>query len=232
MGTNFQKRAWLYSAFRFLFEHFSHLDIQGLENVPAEGAAILAANHVGRLDSALAFCVLERQDATSLVADKYKKHPFFRWIVEASGAIWINREDADLQAMRAAREVLKKGGLLGIAPEGTRSPNAKMQQAKSGVAYLADKAGVPVIPMAIYGTENAFQQLFHFKRPTLHIHFSQPFNLPALDRKDREAGMLRNTDEIMCRIASLLPASYRGVYQDHPRLLELLEEDAARNKPQ
>lgn len=225
MEINLQRRNRLRSAICFLFKVLSHVDVQGLENVPEQGGAILASNHLGRLDAPLGFCLLKRVDATSLVADKYKKNLFFRWIVDTTGAIWINREDADLQAMRAARDLLKKGGLLGIAPEGTRSRNGKLNLAKTGVAYLADKVDVPVIPIAFWGTEKALKELLHFKRPTIHVHFGKPFYLQPLDRKNREMGMQQNTDEIMCRIAAMLPPEYWGAYEKHPRLLNMLENE-------
>lgn len=224
MEKNLRKRAWLRKSIWFLFNLLSQLHIQDLENVPEQGGAIMASNHLGRLDAPLGFCLLKRQDATSLVADTYKSSLFFRWIVDTTGGIWINREDADLQALRAARDFLKQGGLLGIAPEGTRSRNGKLNPAKTGVAYLADKVEVPIIPIAIYGTEKAFKELFRFRRPHIYMRFGKPFYLPPLDRKDREAGMQRNTDEIMCRIAAMLPEDYRGVYEKHPRLEELLRD--------
>jgi len=224
MDKKIRKRAWLRKVICFLFNLLSHVDVQGLENIPEQGGAILASNHLGRLDAPLGFCLLKRQDSTSLVADKYKQSRFFRWIVDTTGGIWINREDADLPAMRAARDLLRQGGLLGIAPEGTRSQDGKLNLAKTGVAYLADKVDVPIIPIAFYGTEKAFQELFRFRRPHIHVRFGKAFFLPPLDRKDREAGMQRNTDEIMCRIAAMLPESYRGAYQNHPRLDELLQE--------
>lgn len=224
MEKNLRKRTWLRKGIWFLFKLLSHVHVQGLENIPKRGGAILASNHLGRLDAPLGFCLLERQDSTSLVADKYKNRPFFRWIVDTTGGIWINREDADLQAMRAARDLLRQGGLLGIAPEGTRSKNGKLGPAKTGVAYLADKVDVPIIPIAIYGTEKALKELLRLKRPHLYVSFGEPFFLQPLDRKEREAGMQRNTDEIMCRIAAMLPGEYRGEYENHPRLIELLQE--------
>ncbi len=230
METRLRQRNWLRKAIWLLFKLLSDVDTQGLENIPGQAGAILAANHLGRLDAPLGFCLLERQDATSLVADTYKSSPFFSWIVNATDGIWINREEADLPAMRAARDWLKKGGLLGIAPEGTRSQSGKLNPAKTGVAYLADKVDVPIVPIAFYGTEKAFQELFRFKRPRIHVRFGKPFYLPPLDRKTREADMQRNTDEIMCRIAVMLPQEYRGAYENHPRLNELLQETSEENR--
>lgn len=210
------------SLLHFLVRLLTHVDVKGVENIPAEGAAILSPNHLSFVDAPLILTLLKREDATSLVADKHQKHLLIRWLVDGIGGIWIHREDADLQAMRAARDYLKQGGLLGVAPEGTRSRTGVLSQAKTGAAYLADKVGVPVIPIAVYGTETAFQQLKRLQRPRLYVRFGEPIHLPPLERQERDAALLRNTDEIMCRIAAMLPEKYRGYYSDHPRLKELL----------
>ncbi len=193
-----------------------------MEYIPTQGACILAVNHLGRLDPPLVFAMLDRDDVTSLVADKYLHYPFFRWIVNAVNGIWINRDEADISALRAARNFLKSGGVLGIAPEGTRSRTGALITAKTGVAYLAEKTGVPIVPVAISGTEKAIQELSRLRRPTLRIQFGKPLHFPPLDRGDRSQALQRNTDEIMCQIAVMLPLQYRGVYADHPRLKELL----------
>jgi len=215
-------RSFLRSIVRFLFALLTRLETEGLENVPAEGGAILAANHLSRVDSPLIFSLIEREDVTGLVADKYQKNLFLHPLIEAVGGIWINREQADFQALRVAREYLQKGGLLGIAPEGTRSHTGTLRQAKTGVAYLADKANVPIVPIAIWGTEKTFKELRYFRRARIKVRVGKPFRLPPLERNNRSGSLQRNTDELVCRIAALLPLEYRGVYADHPRLQELL----------
>jgi len=220
------QRKTLRSIVRFLFGTFSHLQVIGLDNLPPEESYILAVNHLGRLDAPLVFSLIERERLTALVADKYLSRPFFRWVVNQVDGIWINREEADIQALKAARDYLKAGGVLGIAPEGTRSQTGELQEAKTGVAYLADKANVPVIPVGISGTQKAIHELLRFHRPRIRIIFDQPVNLPPIERSTRAQDLQRNSDEIMCRIAVLLPAEYRGVYKDHPRLRELLEGQA------
>jgi 1-acyl-sn-glycerol-3-phosphate acyltransferase len=209
---------------RFLYRTFARLDIAGLEKVPLEGGLLIATNHLSRLDPPLVFATVERNDMTALVADKYKKFPGINWLIKQVKGIWLNREEADVRAMREARDYLRAGGVLGIAPEGTRSPSHALLPAKTGAAYLADKAGVPIVPAAVWGTENAFSKLFKLRRPTIHLRFGDPFHLPAVERRTRDADLLRNTDEIMCRLAALLPPEYRGAYADHPRLKELLAE--------
>ena len=222
------QRKLLRSIVRFLFKYFSRLQVIGLENLPAEGSYILAVNHLGRLDAPLVFSLIERERVTALVADKYLNRPFFRWIVNQVNGIWINREEADIQALKAARDYLKSGGVLGIAPEGTRSPTGCLQEAKTGVAYLADKADVLVIPVGVSGTQKAIAELVHFRRPAIRVVFGKPVKLPHIQRSNRAEDLQRNSDEIMCQIALLLPADYRGVYKDHPRLRELLAGTASR----
>jgi len=216
------RRNWLRLVLRLLFRWLCRVEVIGLENVPRQGGAILAVNHLSRLDPPLVYAVLDRDDATALVAEKYQRYPWFRWVINLVKGIWIHRGEADLSALREARQYLQGGGLLGVAPEGTRSRTGALMAAKTGVAYLADKAGVPVIPVAISGTEKAIAQLLCLRRPHLRIQFGRPLFLPPIEREHREAALRRNTDEIMCAIAAMLPPQYRGVYADHPRLQELL----------
>jgi 1-acyl-sn-glycerol-3-phosphate acyltransferase len=96
--------------------------------------------------------------------------------------------------------------------------------AKTGVAFLADKSNATIVPSCITGSEHSLKKIFTLQRPKVRVQFGEPFHLPPLDRKDRESSLRRNTDEIMCRIAALLPIAYRGAYADHPRLKELLGE--------
>ncbi|MBN1147034.1 MAG: 1-acyl-sn-glycerol-3-phosphate acyltransferase [Anaerolineales bacterium] len=219
-------RAFLRLIIRVISILICRIEVDGLENVPAQGGAILAANHLALVDSPLLFILIERSDLTGLVADKHKKNPFLYPLVSAVKGIWINRESADFHALKAARDFLRAGGLLGIAPEGTRSRTGALMRAKTGVAYLADKADVPIVPIAIVGSEKLMPELLHLRRACLKVRIGKPFRLPALERANRSASLQRNTDEIMCRIAAQLPPAYLGVYADHPRLLELLAADS------
>jgi 1-acyl-sn-glycerol-3-phosphate acyltransferase len=210
--------------FRWLFNTLTRVKAEGLDNLPSTGGYILASNHMSRIDPPLIFIFVERQDFTGLVANKYRNNLFIRPIVKIVDGIYINRESADAGALREARRYLRQGGVLGIAPEGTRSHIGELLPAKTGVAYLADKAGVPVLPIAIIGTDKAVSQLLHLRRPNLGIKFGRPFGLPPIRREHREEDMQRNTDEIMCRIAAMLPRRYHGAYTGHPRLEELLSQ--------
>jgi 1-acyl-sn-glycerol-3-phosphate acyltransferase len=215
------KRATLQSIVRILLTGLATVEFSGTEHLPKQGGVMVTTNHMSQLDTATLFINPGRSDITALITDKYQKYLFFRWFVRTAGGIWIDRTKADFSAFRATIEVLKKGQAVGIAPEGTRSETAQLQEGKPGAVLLALKAGVPVVPVGIYGSENAFDQLYSFKRPHIHACFGPAYTLPPLDRENRDEALAWATEEVMCRIAVLLPQQYWGFYADHPRVKEL-----------
>lgn len=209
---------------KFIFRYIAPVEVRGPVSEIPPGAFIGVSNHVGRVDPALALYFLDRRDITILVAEKYQKYGFVRWLVRQLDAIFVDRYNADLGAMRISLARLRKGGALVIAPEGTRSKTGALIPAQPGASYLAARTGVPIMPAGIVGTRDRefFGTLRRFRRPHIRVQLGFPFTLPPLDGKDREAVIQVYTDEIMCRIAALLPQDYRGAYADHPRLKELL----------
>ena len=208
---------------RTIIKLIAHVDIQGIENIPTEGSFVIATNHLGRLDVALLFYALDG-DFVLTIAEKYEHHWLFGPIGNAMNGIWLDRFNADIGAIREVLTRMKAGGILVIAPEGTRSKTEAMAEGKPGVAYLALKTGVPILPVGLVGTEDrvVVERLKHFKRAEIKIIVGTPFNLPPIQRENRDATLKQRTDEIMCRIGVLLPEKYRGVYAEHPRLKELL----------
>ncbi|MBE9474022.1 MAG: 1-acyl-sn-glycerol-3-phosphate acyltransferase [Chloroflexi bacterium] len=212
--------------FRVLFFLLTRLRVYGRENIPRKGGYIAAANHLSIIEVPLAYCLLKRYDVTGLIAKKHQKNPFFRFMINALDGIWLNREEIDTRALKAARDHLKGGGVLGVAPEGTRSDTGALLQAKTGIAFLADQADVPILPVAVSGTWQITSEILTFRRPVIKVNVGEPFSLPKVDRKERDKDLRRNTDEIMCQLAALLPPENRGVYANHPRVLELLQLQA------
>lgn len=208
---------------RFVINLIARVEIQGDENIPAEGGYVIATNHLGRLDVALLFYALEG-DFILIIAEKYEHHWLFGPIGNAMNGIWLDRFNADVGAIRQVLTRMKAGGILVIAPEGTRSKSESMAEGKPGVAYLALKAGLPIVPVGLVGTEDrvVVEHLKRFKKSEIKIVVGEPFSLPPIQRKNREESLKQQTDEIMCRIGALLPEKYRGVYAEHPRLKELL----------
>ena len=137
----------------------------------------------------------------------------------------MDRERTDFSAVRDALHQLHSGAIVGIAPEGTRSREFKgLLEGKQGAALLAARAGVPIVPVGIVGSEKINEHWLRLQRPPVTVRIGDPYTLPEMDRENRQAWLSRYTDEIMCRIAALLPPEYRGFYRDHPRLKELLAE--------
>jgi 1-acyl-sn-glycerol-3-phosphate acyltransferase len=196
----------------------------GAENIPDSGAFIIASNHLGRMDVPLVYSLLDREDVIMLVAEKYKTNPIIRWFVKQLNGVWVDRFNADFGALRAALGRLKRGNVLVIAPEGTRSPTGALIEGRAGAGFLAAWSGVPVVPVAVTGTEDDLvkAQVRQLHRPHINVQVGVPFCLPPIPDHDRETALQVYTDEIMCRIAALLPSKYRGVYANHPKLLEYL----------
>lgn len=217
------KYSTLRSIVRFMMKMIADIEVNGREKLP-QGNVIVAANHLGRLDTAVLLCITDRDDLIMPVAEKYKNHPLYGAIGRAANAIWLNRFEADYPALRQILERMKGGGMLVIAPEGTRSKTEALQQGKMGVTFLASKSGYPVLPVALTGTEDrrVVENLKHFRRSKIKVTASDLMEIHLPSGKGREQAMRLATDEIMCRIAAVLPERYRGVYADHPRLKELL----------
>lgn len=204
--------------------------LQNLDRIDQSegGKAIVAANHLGMLDAAYAFRMVRRTDLIMVVAEKYRKYGFFRWLVKTLNLLWLERFEADFGTLKETLRRLNRGGILFIAPEGTRSKTEALQLAKPGVAYLAAKSGAPVIPIALWGTEDRVvrQNLKRFKRSDIVLRVGKPFTLPPLPKEKRSEFLEAQTDEIMAQIAALLPEKYRGVYADSPRVAELLKDNS------
>ena len=214
----------LRSIVRFIMKIIADIEVHEIERLP-KGNVIVAANHLGRLDTAVLLCVIDREDIIMAVAEKYKDHPLFGAIGRAANAIWLNRFEADFGALRQILARMEQGGMLVIAPEGTRSKTEALQEAKPGVAFLASKSGYPVVPVAVTGTEDRgiVENLKRFRRSKIVVRGGELFTVEIPNGKGREQALREATDEIMCRIGALLPEKYRGVYANYPRLKELLK---------
>ena len=211
---------------RYLVRKLTKYHVIDRENIPDSGGVLLTTNHLSRLDTPLLMACTERNDVVGIVAKKYQRKPFFKWILSKVGTmVWMDRERTDFSALRDALEQLRKGAIVGIAPEGTRSSETKgLLEGKQGAALMAARASVPIVPVGIVGSENINAHWLRLRRPPVTIRIGEPYTLPEMDRENRQAWLSRYTDEIMCRIAALLPPEYRGFYRDHPRLNELLAE--------
>lgn len=212
-----------------IFPLIADIEIRADKELLGRGGCMIATNHLGRLDSILAYYLLDNEDIIQPFTDKYKDKLLFRFFAWWMQMTWLTRGQADLKAMKEFISRLRKGGVMVIAPEGTRSKTASLLKGESGVIFIAAQAGAPIIPVAVTGTEDAVvkSQLKRFQRLKITLTAGEPFILPPIKGPDRERLMQEATDEVMCRIAALLPENYRGYYKEHPRVRELLAQNPA-----
>lgn len=199
------------------------LKFEGVENIPPQGGLIIATNHMSRADTPILLLNPIRADLAALVTDKYKHSPIIGFLVSSMPHIWLDRSRADFSAFREAIKYLNQGGALGIAPEGTRSKVGALIEGKPGAVLLAVRAGVPIVPVGIAGSEVFQKNLLHLRPTPVRARYGKPFRLPPFDPEDRGGYMRRATEEIMCQIAAQLPEKYHGFYHGHPRLQAILE---------
>jgi 1-acyl-sn-glycerol-3-phosphate acyltransferase len=214
----------LYRVARVLFRFLAALlikkmDVQGTENLLQEGAFVLVLNHLSFLDSPLLFITVPR--VIYMLAGERYQHHIFSLLLRIGGAIFVQRGEVDRNALRQALNVLEDGHCLALAIEGTRSKTGQMIPGKTGAAYVATRSSAPIVPVAVWGTEQIFPTWKRFRRPDeVHIHFGKMFHLP--EGHARSAELDAYTDDIMTTLASMLPEDYRGVYKDHPLLAQKL----------
>jgi 1-acyl-sn-glycerol-3-phosphate acyltransferase len=196
----------------FGYRAVARLEVEGHAHIPRAGGCLLVFNHLSNFDPHLIFTLMPRRDAGGLVAADYRRRPAARWLLERAGAIWLERGRSDRQALAAALARLRAGWLVGLAPEGGRSRSGALGHGRHGAAFLAEHAGVPILPVAVTGTERIAAALPRLHRVPVRVRFGAPFRLPALDGVPRRERLAAHTDTIMHQIAALLPPAYRGVY--------------------
>jgi 1-acyl-sn-glycerol-3-phosphate acyltransferase len=213
-----------------LFAVLTRREVVGLEHIPTSGPCLLVFNHLSNLDPPLIFGVIKRLDLTALVAAEYQARWFHRLMIEGAGGRWIRRGASDRAALKEALTILERGWMIGIAPEGGRSPAHALRRSKTGAAFLAHHANVPILPVGVTGTEAVTDSLKRFRRQRLSVRFGPLFTLPPVVPGNHKQQLEQSTDLIMCHIAALIPPQYRGIYGDHlllPALLMGVEGEAS-----
>jgi 1-acyl-sn-glycerol-3-phosphate acyltransferase len=200
-----------------IFRALWRVRVTGLENVPAEGAVIVASNHQAFCDSLFIPLVVKRR-VTFVAKAEYFESWKTNWFFRAVGQIPMNREggDAAKRSLGEAQQLLECGGCLGIYPEGTRPPDERLHRGRTGVARLAFAARCPVVPIGIRGTR-AIQPIgARLMRPfkTVEIKIGEPLDFVARygDRLDDPLVMRQATDELMWEIRQLSGQEYVDRY--------------------
>ena len=201
---------------------------EGVEHVPAEGPAILASNHLSYADWLFMPLTLTRR-VTFVAKAEYFTTPglkgwFQKKFFSGAGQVPIDRSGASAAegALAAAERILGEGGLFGIYPEGTRSHDGRLYRGKTGVARLALETKVPVIPVAVVGTDVVAppgKKFGAFTRPV--VRFGPPLDFSRYEGLENDRYILRSiTDEIMYEIMRLSGQEYVDVYSARAKAMD------------
>jgi len=162
---------------RIIARTYVRLSVEGLENVPGEGACIIITNHISGLDPFVIGIPMDRAIYCLAKAELYQ-NALLTWILNNLGFIPLDRDSTDTSAMRIVLKVLKDGHPLGISPEGTRSPNGDMLPFTHGATKLALHARVPILPVAVHGTRELMPPgTYGFKSGRAYIKIGELFDL-------------------------------------------------------
>ncbi|MCK5053542.1 MAG: 1-acyl-sn-glycerol-3-phosphate acyltransferase [Anaerolineales bacterium] len=199
--------------FRILFRLLSRVHITGLENIPEEGAYIVAGNHVSIFEPPLITAFWPRSIEVAGAVEILDR-PFQSQIMRLYGTIPVHRGRFDRRLLTAMVERLKAGRPVLIFPEGTRSRKPSLQQASTGAAYIAAKARVNVLPVGIIGTHIFADEIRKFRRTKLTMSIGKMIELPEIPWRsaERKEILQLQTERIMHAIADLLPSTYHGLY--------------------
>jgi 1-acyl-sn-glycerol-3-phosphate acyltransferase len=200
-----------------LMKGLYRVNVEGLGNVPSSGPGIVAANHISFVDSLFIPLVLPRR-VTYLAKAEYWDSWRTRWFFDLVGQIPVRRQDSEKAqaALESGLRVLGRGGLLGIYPEGTRSPDGCLYRGKTGVARMAVQASSPIIPVGLIGTREIMPK--EAKLPRLRgevvVRFGAPMRLTQ-DEVDADPLALRSfVDALMYEICRLSEQQYKDEYAD------------------
>jgi 1-acyl-sn-glycerol-3-phosphate acyltransferase len=191
---------------RFLVPAFGGVTVIGAENIPKEGPVILACNHAAHMDPPYLSQIMDRQ-LHMMAKEELFQVPVLGRYIRALAAFPVKRGTADRAALREATLRLKQGHVLGIFPEGTRSPDGALGTAEKGFALLARQTGAPVVPVALCGTNQILPKSAKWpRRHHVHVKIGQPFTaqeILAAHPGEKDALMVIGR-ETMAAIAALL----------------------------
>jgi 1-acyl-sn-glycerol-3-phosphate acyltransferase len=204
---------WLVtSTIKGLLRVVCRVDDAQLAKVPDRGPLIYVANHVSFLEVPLIQTHLVPRPTIGFAKAEAWENPILRFLAGLWKPIPLRRGEVDMSALRQALQALEAGHIFGLAPEGTRSGDGRLQRGKPGVILLALRSGAPVMPLVHYGGELFWRNLARLRRTDFCIAVGDPFYVDAGGIRVTREVRQQMTDEIMYQMAALLPPPYRGVY--------------------
>lgn len=196
------------------------IDAPDLHKFPKHGPLIAIANHTGQIEVPMLFAHLQPRKLSGWAKAESWDNKFLNWVFGVWGIIPVRRGEADMHALKEALRALEKGVIFGVAPEGTRNYTGVLKRALPGTVIIALHSGAPIIPIAHWGGEAYLKNLKRFKRTDFHIRVGEPFKLNVEGLKVTGEVRQQIVDEMMYRLARLLPQEYRGEYSDMGKATE------------
>jgi len=205
-------------------EILCRIDALDIQKVPMRGPLIVISNHTGQLEVAVFFGQLQPRPITGWAKMEAWDNAFLNWLFNLWGLIPLRRGEGDTSALRKALKALQNGFIFGLAPEGTRNKTGKLNRAHPGAVMVATHSGVNILPVVHWGGENFLKNLARFKRTDFHIRVGEPFRLKLEGIKVTREIRQQIADEMMIRLAELLPPAYRGAYEEVTENEKILTE--------
>ena len=198
---------------RIVFRAVCRIDSEEIKKIPANGPLIVVGNHINFLEAPVLLPHVDNPAVIGVAKKESWGNPLLKFLFDHWGVIPIDRDAVDREAFRRSLAALNQGKILVIFPEGTRSKDGQLLPGKPGVVTIVMRSGVSILPVGFHGYENFWKNLKRLRATDFHITLGTPFHIhlngEAPSRDVRQAV----TDEIMYKIAELLPERYRGYYQ-------------------
>ena len=194
------------------------VDGEELNTIPEDGPLLIIVNHINFLEVPILSTRMLPREFYGLTKQETWRNPLFRILADNWGGIPINRSNPAVTTMRTAEKVLKENKILFIAPEGTRSSDGKLRQGNAGIATIAMRTNTTILPIAHYGGEDFWKNIWKFRRTRIVFKVGTPIKISSSTPLNKQ--FKRDvTDQLMYEIATLLPEKNKGVYTE-PRKFE------------
>jgi 1-acyl-sn-glycerol-3-phosphate acyltransferase len=212
VGGFYRFRRFINGVIRLLMWIFLRVQVKGLAHVPQQGPLIVMINHVNFLDALLPLALIPR-DMTAMTKIELMHHvllgPLLRWY----GIFGVKRGQVDRRALRKALRVLRAGKALLLSPEGHRSGHGRLQKARNGIAFIANRTDAMILPMAITGGEHFWENLKRLRTTQVQVVLGTPFQFCKASSAQK-VSLDEMTTAAMYQLARLLPPGYRGAYKE------------------
>ena len=209
----------------FLSLFVCKIKVNGKKNMPKDTPFVLASNHFGYFDPFVLVHAI-RKPIDFIMQKELGIEPHFLFAPMIYGAILTDRNNVGPSIIKSSLKSIKKGKILGIFPEGGIK-STELTKAKPGAVFIASKANTQILPVSISGGDNAWDDLLKGVRSRITVNIGKPFGPLEIkgDKEDKISKLENYSEELMCRIAALLPDDRHGDYSNNKRIADYRSEN-------